>query len=106
MKIYGITPEKCASVGYKTSQEAPKTQATVNKENTLRAEIATMLAEVFTDPKERSNQLEMLSSFEGKDGSMISGLRSPKELSNKRLFIVHKKVKDWHTETVAGWDKK
>lgn len=102
---YGITPDKCASVTRKQGGATQQTAQESADENATRGKIGALLSEIYPDNAEdRSNQLELLTAFEGKDGSMVSGVRNPKDLRGKRLTVVYGKVKKWVEELKDAWE--
>jgi len=102
LEASGIKKDSCSAVSHKKSSAdvSPEQKASEDK---LRQEISAWLAEFLTDSESRSNQLEELTSFTGKDGKVVSGVRNPNKLSGKRLEITHSKVKKWHDELKAQW---
>lgn len=98
----GIKKDSCQQVAYKkgSADASPEQQASEDK---IRQEISRMLAEFLDDPESRSNHLEELTSFKGRDGKTVSGVRNPNKLSGKRLEITHDKVKKWHDELRKEW---
>lgn len=101
LKEYGITPDNCTSVSRKSTQ-AQVSPEQADKENKLRADIATLLSEFITDAKLRSDKLEELTKFRGSDGKDISGVRDPKNLTGRRLEVTHNKVVEWHKQQQGG----
>lgn len=98
---YGINKDDCANVERKSSRQA-KTEGEVQDENKLRSEIEAMLREFIVDATGRSDKLEELTSFKGKDG-MVPGVRNPKDLTGRRLEVTHAKTKEWHAGIKASW---
>lgn len=99
----GIKQSDCTSVTRKKGSAAPLTPEQITEENRLRCEIQKMLSEFIVDAHSRSNQLEELTQFTGRDGNVVKGVRDPKYLSGKRLQTTYGKARKWHEKMTADW---
>jgi hypothetical protein len=97
LKKFGIDKDKVGKIEYKSpSQDSPE-------EEKQRVEISAMLLEMCnSDPSMASENLQALTSFQGKDGNMVSGVKSTKQLKGKRLEITHSKTLKAYKEFQSG----
>lgn len=95
-------PTKIPRVSFKEGKKGGKkrSKGKQNKEEkNYRAEIARMLLELTGgDKEEAANLLEQLSAFTGSDGQAVSGVRSPKQLTDNWARITYARVKEYYNE--------
>jgi len=89
LALHGISKENATSI--KRYKQPEATESEQNKVNSVRE----MLTELSNgDPKAALKLLEEVTSFKGKDGTMVPGVKGFSSLRDKRLDVTYSKVLD------------